>query len=177
MQTKIVERTWYYVLFNKLPFFIAAILVVMQHVPWLSVVHGMLLPRLELAVLFFWVLYLPSAFSVVACFIIGLLVDFLGAMPMGLHAVAYMLVFLTIESQRRMLLKESFLVIWLFFSLVVLAVALMNWVIVGLMAEQWIPTSLWLFQYAGGWLLYPVFQNIFIRFEMPVMQPRRPEAV
>lgn len=85
-------------------------------------VNAGLLPRPELRplttviFLFYWACYWPRLMHPSMLFIIGFLEDVLYGSVLGLHPFLYLLIYLLVLSQRRLILKEPFPVIWAIFA-------------------------------------------------------------
>jgi rod shape-determining protein MreD len=84
-----------------------------------------LLPAVSLAGVFFWSLFRPASMPAPAAFGIGLLQDLLGFAPLGIGVLTLLLVHAAALRLRRVLAKQSFLLVWLAYcGFAVLAVGL-----------------------------------------------------
>lgn len=81
-----------------------------------------LLPRPEFAplttliFLFYWACYWPRLMHPAFIFVIGLLEDFISGGVVGVRSLLYLIIYLLILSQRRLILKEPFPVVWAIFA-------------------------------------------------------------
>ena len=75
-------------------------------------------PALPLIAVFYWTLYRPDLMPPVAAFVIGLLQDILGGLPLGVSACVLVGVHAAVNTQRRFFIGKSFAVVWLGFALV-----------------------------------------------------------
>ena len=87
------------------------------------------LPAMALACVFFWSLFRPAAMSPAICFGIGLLQDLLGFAPLGIGILTMLMVHGLVLRTRRVLARQSFLVVWLAFAGVAAGAALLGWVL------------------------------------------------
>lgn len=92
-----------------------------------------LAPFCTVGVFYFWTLYRPDLMTPAAAFLIGLVLDAVGGMPLGLTSLALLLVRSLLLTGQRFLVAQPFAVIWACFVLVAGAVA----------AVRWAMTSLW----------------------------------
>lgn len=79
--------------------------------------HPELMPLMMLMFLFYWACYWPRLMHPGLLFALGLLEDILSGGVIGLRSMLYLLVYSLILSQRRLLLKEPFPVVWTIFAL------------------------------------------------------------
>jgi rod shape-determining protein MreD len=98
-----------------------------------------LAPSVTLCVVYFWVLQDPDLLPPVALFALGLSLDALGGMPLGLNALALLLVRSALPGARRLLLKRPFVVVWLGFALTALAFDAVRWAVAGLWWQRLFP--------------------------------------
>ncbi|MBO1076233.1 rod shape-determining protein MreD [Roseomonas marmotae] len=74
------------------------------------------MPALALACVFFWSIFRPAAMSPPVCFLLGLLQDLLGFAPLGSGILTLLVVHGLVLRLRRVLARQSFLVVWLSFA-------------------------------------------------------------
>lgn len=97
-------------------------------------------PLLTLCLLHAWTLHDPESMSPAVVFLIGLVLDAVGGLPLGLTSLAFLLVRAALSSGQRLLTAQPFAVVWASFALTVLV----------FVALRWFLASLW-------WMrLYPV---------------------
>jgi len=110
---------------------------------------------------FFWCCYAPGLLPNWFIFLLGLVQDSLQHIPIGLSSLLYLLLAQLIIGQRRFLVRESFLGVWLVFILISGAVFLCYWGSVSLMKDAMLPPSLFIFPWLLTSLLYPAIHGIF----------------
>ena len=112
------------------PFITSVLLVMLSALPVYVPSYGQIAVDIGLVTVFYWAIYRPDLFSVLAAFALGLWQDILVGSPIGLNALILLLVNWAVVSQRTFFQGKAFAVIWWSFSLVALIAALMSWVIV-----------------------------------------------
>jgi rod shape-determining protein MreD len=91
-----------------------------------------LAPLATVCVFYFWTLYRPDLMTPLAVFAIGVMIDALGGMPIGLTSLSLLIVRSLLLTGQRFLLAQPFLVIWACFVLVVVAVGTVRWLLASL---------------------------------------------
>lgn len=113
-------------------------------------------PDLTLIAIFYWSIYRPTLTPNWLVFLLGLIVDALNNMPLGLNALIYVLVNWIISDQRRVFVGQPFFVVMLGFAFVLAASHLMRWSFFGLLSFHWPDPMPLLVSYALGLFLFPV---------------------
>lgn len=122
-------------------------------------------PAFALMAVFYWSIFRSDLMTMVGAFAIGLLLDLLSGGPLGLNALALLLVHELGVSQRRVFLGSSFLVNWAAFALVVGAVQPLSWALVSLLHWQPLPVAPLVAQLALSLALYPGIYWLLSRLE------------
>ena len=92
-----------------------------------------LLPAVTITSVFFWSLYRPGAMPPPAVFLLGLLLDLLGWLPVGDGVVVLLLIHGFCVRWRRGLARQGFLVVWLVFLGFSVVAAALIWAIAALL--------------------------------------------
>jgi rod shape-determining protein MreD len=127
----------------------------------LSVAHfelwgqAALLPTVALTCVWFWSLYRPSAMAPPVVFMIGILLDLLGCLPLGVGAVTMLTAHAVAQRVRPLLAHQGFAVVWLIFITVACVIAAMNWALVSLLTFSLVPYRPVLFQAGLAAAMYP----------------------
>lgn len=104
--------------------FICLIFLLMAN--WALPYFSVLKPQIVLVAVFYWTLYRPTLMPPWVVFTTGLLLDSMNpVMPIGTHALSYLLIAGLLKPRRRMLMGQPFMMIWVAF----IAVAVMDMVI------------------------------------------------
>ena len=114
-----------------------------------------LLPTVALTCVWFWSLFRPQAMAPPVVFAIGLLLDLLGFLPLGVGAVTMLATHGVAQRMRRFLSRQRFAVVWLIFTTVACGVAALNWALVSLLTFSIVPTGPVLFQAGLAAAMYP----------------------
>jgi rod shape-determining protein MreD len=135
--------------------------------------QAQLLPAITLTCVWFWSLYRPLQMPALLVFAIGLLLDLLGYLPLGVgvltllatHGIAFRL--------RRVLVKQSFLVVWLVFVLVAAGGAALMWALSCVLFYRLLVPAPAVFQAVLTIALYPAIAILFVRAHRTVADPAR----
>lgn len=90
---------------------------------------GEIRPSFMLMAVYYWAIMRPSTLAPIATFIVGLAFDLMGGFPLGLNALTLVLAQWVTRSQRKFLLGQTFIVIWMGLALVALGAGLLQWVL------------------------------------------------
>jgi rod shape-determining protein MreD len=126
--------------------------------------HGVM-PVPALAAVYFWTLYRPGLMPPLAVFAIGVLSDLLSAAPLGLNPLLLLLLHAGVLTQRRVLTRQSFLLVWLVFALLTAAILSLGWGLRALLAFRLLPIEPALYEYALTVVVYPALSWLFVRVE------------
>jgi rod shape-determining protein MreD len=111
------------------PAIIALILLLLSLMPFGLPGVGRVMPPLALMAVFYWSIYRPDLFPLLAAFGLGLLQDLLSGGPPGLFAAIYVAVQAVMASQRRSFIGRAFAIEWFGFGVVVIAATLAAWAV------------------------------------------------
>jgi rod shape-determining protein MreD len=114
-----------------------------------------LLPAVALTCVWFWSLFRPAAMSPPIVFLVGLLLDLLGFLPLGVGEVTMLTTHGLAQRMRRFLFRQGFAVVWLIFTMVACGIAAMNWALVSLLTLSIVPPGPALFLAGLATAMYP----------------------
>ncbi len=114
------------------PFVLGMLLAVVSFVPYGTPGFSVIMPALTLPLVYYWTVYRPEAMPLAAAFAIGLWQDILVGGPLGLMALLLVITRGAVESQRQVLLTQTFAVGWMGFALFSAGLALLSWALAGL---------------------------------------------
>jgi len=86
-------------------------------------------PALALLSLYYWAVHRPDLMPPVAVFAVGLLIDTVSGVVLGVNALVLLLVYGALLSQRRWLFGKSLNVVWLGFLFTALGYGLLSWAV------------------------------------------------
>ncbi len=122
--------------------------------PWS--VMGTVKPQLVLAAVYYWAIYRPTLVPPYLCFAIGLMIDIVSGLPLGLNAVVLTLVQWVVRDQRQFLMAQAYLTIWAIFILIGFLALFLEWAMFGLVQMMWTPVLPVMLSAAATVLLFPV---------------------
>jgi len=132
-----------------------------------------LLPAVTLACVYFWSLYRPAAIPPPVVFLIGLLFDLLGYLPLGVGPLTLLVVYGLALRWRRPLTAQGFATGWLAFAGFAAGGAVLCWVLAALLSFRLLPLGPALFEAALATALYPALAIPLIRAHRTVADPER----
>ena len=132
-----------------------------------------LLPAVTLACVYFWSLHRPAAMSPPVVFVIGVLFDLLGYMPLGVGVLSLLIVHGVALRRRSALTDRGFLPTWLAFAWVAFGAALLGWAMTALLSFRLLPVGPAMFQAVLTIALYPALAVVFVRAHRTIADPER----
>ena len=135
--------------------------------------QAVMLPAVSVASVFFWSLFRPASMPPAAVFLIGLLLDLMGWLPVGDGVITLLLVHGLCLRWRRVLVRQGFLMIWIAFAGFAAASAALIWAIAALLAFRLLPLGPAIFQAVLSAALYPALAILFARAHGTVADPAR----
>ena len=132
-----------------------------------------LLPAVALACVFFWSLFRPTAMAPPFVFLIGLLLDLLGYLPLGVGILALLMAHGAVMQTRRILLRQGFMLVWCGFLCVAALVALLVWITSALMTFRLLPVGPAAFQFVLSGALYPLLTVLFMQAHRGIADPEQ----
>jgi len=153
------------------PFLSSVILVMFSALPVYLPGYGQVVVDVGLMTVFYWAIYRPDLFPVIAAFVLGLWQDILVGSPIGLHALILLLANWAIVSQRTFFQGKSFAVIWWCFSLVALTSALVSWILVCALNTTLVSSMAVIFQAALTVGVFPFMAWFLARAQHAIVRP------
>jgi rod shape-determining protein MreD len=149
------------------------LLVLLADVPWGFADQATLLPAVTLACVYFWSLYRPFAMPPAVVFLIGLLFDLLGYLPLGVGPLTLLAVHGLAVRWRVALTRRNFASIWLAFTGFAVAAAVLGWTLTALLSFRLLPAGPALFEALLAAALYPALAALFARANRTIADPER----
>jgi rod shape-determining protein MreD len=119
-----------------------------------------IMPLIHLVPIYIWSVLHARHMPVWSTAMIGLVVDSAVGLPFGLSALIYCSLIILIRSQRKYILKEGFMGMWGYFSLMILLTQLSFWIILSFMYGQTAPIANALLQATFSILAYPLLHGL-----------------
>jgi len=115
-----------------------------------------LLPAVCVISVWFWSLFRPASLPPPAVFVIGLLLDLRGYLPLGVGVLTVLTVHGVALRWRRALAEQGFLTVWIAFLPIAIGSAAMIWVLTTVLTFRLLPVIPTVFLAAITVALYPV---------------------
>jgi rod shape-determining protein MreD len=132
-----------------------------------------LLPAVALCCVWFWTLFRPNALPAPVVFVIGLLMDLLGYLPLGVGVFTLLAVHGVALSLRRSLAPRGFAWIWIAFAGVAATASLVIWLLVILMTFRLLSPYPAIFTAVLAVALFPALAVPFAVAHRSVADPDR----
>lgn len=124
-----------------------------------------ILPPLPLLAMFYWGLARPDRLGFPLVFIAGLLQDALMFTPFGSSALLWVLLRYVVMVHRKDMMDQGFIAHWLFCSLLLASMALLQWIVLGYYVGHAMPAMAAAIQCVMGILFYPAMHAVLYRVE------------
>lgn len=111
---------------------------------------------LLLAAIYYWSLFRPALLPSWLVFLLGVGFDFLTGLPLGLHALIFLLLQWLVRDQRLILTGQSFFAIWIGFSLVLSLVYISEWAVMAAAQGQALPVIFFIYDFFAGVFIFPL---------------------
>jgi rod shape-determining protein MreD len=141
---------------RSLVFASALVAVVLDLLPLPSAAPQSAAPLVALVVVYHWTVHRPDLFTPGSIFLLGLVRDLAGHLPLGLHASSFLLVPALLRRVPRGLLQRSLPLAWLLFFPIVAVVGLWRWLLAALVWMQPVPVRAFLLEALLSWAVYPL---------------------
>ena len=132
-----------------------------------------LLPAVTFAAVWFWSLFRPSAMPPPVVFVLGLLFDLLGWLPIGSGVLTLLLVHGLAQRWRRMLAPHGFALLWLVFAGIAAGATALDWTLTSVLTWRLLPAGPAVFQTVLAAAAYPALAILFARAHRTVADPER----
>jgi len=149
------------------------LLMLLAETPFGIIDQAALLFAATLPCVFLWSLVRPTALPPPVVFLIGLLFDLLGYLPLGAGPLMLLAVHGLTLRWRAALTAAGFISGWLAFTGFALGAALLGWALAALLSFRLLPIGPALFETLLSAALYPAFAILFLRAHRTIADPER----
>jgi rod shape-determining protein MreD len=132
-----------------------------------------LLPAVAVVAVFFWSIFRPSGMPPLAVFLLGLLLDLLGWLPIGVGVITLLFVHAFCLRWRRSLARQGFFAVWCVFAGFAAGAAVITWGLVALLQLRLPPLGPAAFQAVLTTALYPALAIPFAHAHRDLAAPER----
>jgi rod shape-determining protein MreD len=123
--------------------------------------HATLLPAVAFGSVYFWSVTRPECMPPHVVFVLGLLLDLLGYLPLGVGVISLLVVHALAARWRHRLRRQRFLLTWGVFAGIAISVGWLGWALVSLLRVRLMPAGAALFQIVVTVALYPTLAVLF----------------
>lgn len=102
------------------PLLLILFFMILEVIPYNIAGYTGIKPELILIAIFYWSVHKPSLMSPLLSFLLGLTLDMISALPLGVNALTFVLINKLATDQRRVFLGQPYWVSWAGFSIVAL---------------------------------------------------------
>ncbi|MCS6779698.1 MAG: hypothetical protein NZ555_08355 [Geminicoccaceae bacterium] len=131
-------------------------------------------PLLSLAVVYHWSVQRPDLFTPSSAFLLGVVRDLVGQLPLGLHALTYLTVPAALGRVPRAPLQRSLPLTWATFVPIAASAAILRWGLAALVRWEPMPARAFLVEAVATVVLYPLVAWLLGPVERAI--PRTPRA-
>jgi rod shape-determining protein MreD len=132
-----------------------------------------LLPSVTVGCVYFWSLYRPASLPPPVVFVIGLLLDLLGYLPIGVGVLTLLIVHGIVLRSRRSLTQQGFVLVWLALLCLGSVAAALIWALSSLLNFQLMPAGPGAFQALLTAALYPALAMTLTGAHRTIAAPER----
>jgi rod shape-determining protein MreD len=132
-----------------------------------------LLPAVTLSSVYCWSLLRPGAMPPPVVFLIGILLDLLGYLPLGAGPLTLLTLHGVALRWRHRLASLGFGVGWLIFALFAVSASALCWMLAAVLSFRLLPMAPALFEAALAIALYPALGMLFLRAHRGLAEPER----
>lgn len=138
------------------PFMITLLMVLISALPWQIPNFAPVTPAFTAISIYYWSIYQNIKLPYYSIFGLGMLLDLLTGIPLGLSALIYLLVKAILNSQRNFFTGKPFWIVWAGFAVVMLGISVFGWIVSSLYFSNFVAPLPFLIQCVLTILLYPV---------------------
>ena len=145
-----------------LPYIVAILIVLVASLPFGVTGFNAFRPLVLMMLIFHFSIYRPHYFPYYFLFILGVLHDAATGIPLGITSLLLILLKACIVSVRTKYVRVSMTVIWVQFSLWILAIACIEWIMMSFFYGQILSVTLACIQLLLSVSIYPLFHKLFV---------------
>ncbi|MCD6034762.1 MAG: mreD [Rickettsiales bacterium] len=142
------------------PKLLAVSLVVLGFVPLHIPVISHFIPLVDIIVIYYWTIYRPDMMPHWFVFLLGVLQDIFLGFPIGISAFINLIFWMVLITQRRLFMKEPFVIIWVVFLVFSFGVALLKWAVMMVFMQEFVVPDIVALQWLLTVALYPLIHGI-----------------
>lgn len=145
---------------KTIPFVLSLVFVLFNYVPSNLGYPNIIRPEIGCICVFYWVLYRPDLFNMVAIFFLGFVSDVISSAPLGINIISFLVIYLIVSNKFSFFNSKPFNVIWFCFALIILFVEFIKWLLVSVYYAKFIPLGILFFTVLFTIACYPVISFV-----------------
>jgi rod shape-determining protein MreD len=158
---------------HALPAGCTVVLMLLAEAPYGIADQAAMLPAVTFSCVYFWSLLRPGAMPPPVVFVVGLLFDLLGYLPLGVGPLTLLIVHGLVVRWRPHLMQQGFVAAWLTFAGFAGGAAVLGWVTMALLMLRLLPVGPVLFEAVMAAALYPALAILFVCVDRTAADPER----
>lgn len=147
------------------------LLMLLTQIPFGFADQAALLPAVAVACVYFWSLFRPAGMPPPVVFLIGVLLDLLGYLPLGVGALTLLIVHGLVLRWRGVLSEQGFLSVWLAFTAFAAGASLLVWLLAMILTFRLLPPGPAMFEAVLTAALYPALAIVFVGAHRGIADP------
>jgi rod shape-determining protein MreD len=156
---------------HSLPAGLTVMLMLLVRMPFRIPDQATLLPVVTIASIYFWSVFRPTATPAPVVFLIGLLLDLLTYLPMGVGELTLLVTHALVAHWRPALTRQGFRMNWLAFAGIGVGTAALCWSATTLLSFRLLPLGPALFQALLTAAAYPALAMLFLQAHRAIAGP------
>ena len=155
---------------NLVPFLTTLLFVMLSVVPLPIPGFAVVAPAFALMAVYHWTIYRPELLPPTVVFVLGLVLDFMNAMPyVGISALSLLLTQQALLSVRRLFVNRLFPMLWAGFLLTAVAMIAFQWGLVSMLSGRVLGTQPFLFEAALAIPSFPIASYFLTRVQRTLL--------
>ena len=122
---------------------------------------GEIRPYFLVMIIYYWAIYRPSILSPIFVFLLGFFYDLVLGFPLGMHGVLFLSIQWILNTQRLFFMGQTYLVVWIGFSLTCLAALFLEWSFFSILSQNLIEIGPLINSLLVTTFLFPLVALIF----------------
>jgi rod shape-determining protein MreD len=122
---------------------------------------GNVMPLLPLIPVYFWGLHQRKEVPYWFVFLLGLIMDTVTGLPLGLTSLLYVFFLALLHAQFKYIYKEGFIIKWGYFAMLLGAMIMVNWLMLVLFYSDTFSLKFAIIQWLLTICIYPLFHMLF----------------
>ncbi|MGB4101956.1 MAG: rod shape-determining protein MreD [Alphaproteobacteria bacterium] len=155
---------------HSLPFLVTLLTILLTVVAGPLPDMAAITPLFPLMAVYYWSVFRPDLLRLPGLFVLGVILDALTQLPLGLSALSFIITSQLVQSLRHIFSDQSYPTLWLGFATLVTSLQTLHWIILSLCAGKTLPLWPVLLQTLFTLALFPVCAWVLILLQRHVVR-------